>query len=73
MVSAPDKPMKSSSTVREAASKLVSTDLPLYMACPCRITKPPVAQLTRSVSSVILILLTINPFFTVLLIFSQDS
>ena len=49
MVSAPDKPMKSSSTVREAASKLVSSDLPLYMACPCRITKPPVAQLTRSV------------------------
>ena len=49
MVSAPDKPMKSSSTVREAASKLASSDLPLYMACPCRITKPPVAQLTRSV------------------------
>ena len=64
MVSAPDKPMKSSSTVREAASKLVSTDLPLYMACPCRITKPPVAQLTRSVASVIL--LTVNPLFTAL-------
>lgn len=47
MVSAPDKPMKSSSTMREAANKLVSCHLPLYMACPCRITKPPVAQLTR--------------------------
>jgi len=47
MVSAPDKPMKSSSTMREAANKLVACDLPLYMACPCRITKPPVAQLTR--------------------------
>ena len=47
MVSGPDKPMKSSSTMREAAGKLVQTDLPLYMACPCRITKPPVAQLTR--------------------------
>jgi len=47
MVSAPDKPMKSSSTMREAATKLVASDLPLYMACPCRITKPPVAQLTR--------------------------
>merc|ERR1719348_1944740 len=47
MVSAPDKPMKSSSTMREAATKLVNTELPLYMACPCRITKPPVAQLTR--------------------------
>merc|ERR1719318_178944 len=47
MVSAPDKPMKSSSTMREAANKLVSCNLPLYMACPCRITKPPVAQLTR--------------------------
>ena len=49
MISAPDKPMKSSSTAREAAIKLVSSDIPLYMACPCRITKPPVAQLTRSV------------------------
>jgi len=47
MVSAPEKPMKSSSTMREAANKLVACDLPLYMACPCRITKPPVAQLTR--------------------------
>ena len=47
MVSAPDKPMKSSSTMREAANKLVTSDLPLYMACPCRITKPLTAQLTR--------------------------
>lgn len=47
MISAPDKPMKSSSTMREAASKLVTSDLPLYMACPCRTVKPPVAQLTR--------------------------
>jgi protein SMG8 len=47
MVSAPDRPMKSSSTMREAANKLVTQDLPLYMACPCRLTKPPVAQLTR--------------------------
>ena len=72
MVSAPDRPMKSSSTMREAANKLVASQLPLYMACPCRydwrttspshafyshsfyllfpllrITKPPVAQLTR--------------------------
>ena len=47
MVSAPDKPMKSSSTLREAAGKLVSSCLALYLACPCRITKPPVAQLTR--------------------------
>ena len=65
--------MKSSSTMREAANKLVASDLPLYMACPCRsilinfvhcvhfsfvindsqvkvlfrLTKPPVAQLTR--------------------------
>ena len=38
--------MKSSSTMREAASKLVTSDLPLYMACPCRINKPPMAQLT---------------------------
>ena len=28
--------MKSSSTMREAANKLVASDLPLYMACPCR-------------------------------------
>ena len=28
--------MKSSSTMREAANKLVGSDLPLYMACPCR-------------------------------------
>ena len=67
------RPMKSSSTMREAANKLVASDLPLYMACPCRsilidlctlhfsffvindsqvkvlfrLTKPPVAQLTR--------------------------
>ena len=47
MVSAPDKPMKSSSTMREAANKLVSSDMPLYMACPCRITKPLTAQLAR--------------------------
>jgi len=47
MISAPDRPMKSSSTMREAATKLVTSDLPLYMACPCRISKPPLAQLTR--------------------------
>jgi len=47
LVSAPDRPMKSCSTLREAATKLVTADLPLYMACPCRLTKPPVAQLTR--------------------------
>ena len=47
MISAPDKPMKSSSTMREAAARLVTSDLPLYMACPCRTVKPPVSQLTR--------------------------
>lgn len=47
MVSAPDRPMKSCSTMREAATRLISSDLPLYMACPCRLTRPPVAQLTR--------------------------
>ena len=47
MISAPDRPMKSSSTMREAATRLVGSDLPLYMACPCRISKPPLAQLTR--------------------------
>ena len=40
MVSGPDKPMKSSSTMREAAGKLVQTDLPLYMACPCPSPSP---------------------------------
>jgi len=47
MVSAPDKPMKSSSTMRGAAQELVSSDMPLYMACPCRPKSPPVAQLMR--------------------------
>jgi len=47
MVSAPDKPMKSSSTVQGAAQKLVSSDMPLYMACPCRSKNPFVAQLMR--------------------------
>ena len=63
MISAPDKPMKSSSTMREAATKLVSSDLPLYMACPCRITKPPVAQLTRIhvVTPKAPIWITVNP------------
>ena len=36
MVSAPDRPMKSAGTLREAANKLVTAPLPLYMACPCR-------------------------------------
>ena len=36
MVSAPDRPMKSCSTMREAATRLISSDLPLYMACPFR-------------------------------------
>jgi len=47
MVSGPDKPMKSSSTMRGAAQDLVSSDMPLYMACPCRLKAPPVAQLIR--------------------------
>jgi len=63
MVSAPDRPMKSSSTMREAANKLVASDLPLYMACPCRLTKPPVAQLTRIhvVTPKAPVWITINP------------
>jgi len=54
MVSAPDKPMKSSSTLREAAQRLVTSDMPLYMACPCRAKSPPVAQLMRSITVFIL-------------------
>ncbi len=33
--------------LRDAASKVVNHDMPLYMACPCRAMRPYPAQLTR--------------------------
>lgn len=49
--SAPDRVVKSSSNghMRETASKLLHSDMPLYFPCPCRSAKPPhLAQLSRS-------------------------
>lgn len=36
-----------SGIVRDSGSKIVFNDMPLYFPCPCRTSKPPVAQLMR--------------------------
>lgn len=39
--------MISTGIVRDGGSKIVFNDMPLYFPCPCRNTKPNVAQLMR--------------------------
>lgn len=53
----------SSGHVKETAQKLVSMDMPLYFPCPCRSSKPLMAQLMRVfvVTPDSPILLTLNP------------
>ena len=47
--SGPDKMVKATSSghVKETAQKLVAMDMPLYFPCPCRSSKPLMAQLMR--------------------------
>lgn len=47
--SGPDKMVKATSAghVKETAHKLVTMDMPLYFPCPCRSSKPLLAQLMR--------------------------
>lgn len=47
--SGPDKMVKATTSghVKESANKLVTMDMPLYFPCPCRSSKPLLAQLAR--------------------------
>lgn len=47
--SGPDKMVKATSSghVKETAHKLVTSDMPLYFPCPCRSSKPLMAQMMR--------------------------
>ena len=48
MASGIHKPMKSSPQAKDlTASKLINSDMPLYIACPCKNSRPFPAQLTR--------------------------
>lgn len=49
MCSAPDKVLKATGTglVKDNASKITSSDMPLYFPCPCRSGKTLIAQLMR--------------------------
>lgn len=46
-MNSPDKILRGSGIVRDGGSKVVFNDMPLYFPCPCRTTKPSVAQLMR--------------------------
>lgn len=47
-MNSPDKILRGGSgIVRDGGSKVVFNDMPLYFPCPCRTTKPNVAQLMR--------------------------
>lgn len=63
--SADDKMVKAnnSGVVKETAVRLVDSDMPLYFPCPCRTSKPFLAQLTRLfvVTPESPILITLNP------------
>ncbi|XP_047108247.1 nonsense-mediated mRNA decay factor SMG8 isoform X1 [Schistocerca piceifrons] len=49
MCAAPDKVLKTtgSGLVKDNGNKVTGSDMPLYFPCPCRTTKPLVAQLMR--------------------------
>lgn len=48
MMSAPDKIMRTSGgAIRDGGNRVVFSDMPLYFMCPCRNSKPTVAQLIR--------------------------
>ncbi|KAF8797116.1 Protein smg8 like protein [Argiope bruennichi] len=49
MCSAPDRVLRVTSTghVKDNASKITGSDMPLYFPCPCRSSKPQIAQLMR--------------------------
>lgn len=49
IMSSPDKILRGGSgmVVRDSGSKIVFNDMPLYYNCPCRSSKPSVAQLMR--------------------------
>ncbi|XP_039282793.1 protein SMG8 [Nilaparvata lugens] len=49
MCSGPDKVLKTSGggLVKDNGNKVTGCDMPLYFPCPCRPTKPPIAQLMR--------------------------
>ena len=63
--SGPDKMVKATSSghVKETAHKLVTSDMPLYFPCPCRSSKPLMAQMMRVfvVTPDSPILVTLNP------------
>ncbi|GIX84218.1 protein smg8 [Caerostris darwini] len=49
MMSAPDRVLRLTNTghVKDNASKITGSDMPLYFQCPCRSSKPQIAQLMR--------------------------
>ncbi|GIY94089.1 protein SMG8 [Caerostris extrusa] len=49
MMSAPDRVLRLTTTghVKDNASKITGSDMPLYFQCPCRSSKPQIAQLMR--------------------------
>lgn len=63
--SGPDKMVKATSSghVKETAHKLVTSDMPLYFPCPCRSSKPLMAQMMRVfvVTPDSPVLVTLNP------------
>ena len=63
--SGPDKMVKATSSghVKETAHKLVTSDMPLYFPCPCRSSKPLMAQMMRAfvVTPDSPVLVTLNP------------